>query len=215
MSMDIAYNYDEQWLLHLVMERGLGKAHWIRNARELGAWFAQRDAWLPMGSLTAHHLDSHDSFRWPEPGQKWRRKQYGVPATAALMAVFALSGGPYMTYVGGEEGIQDEVRAVSSLRAAHFVIARGWSDYAGVRAGDDDICAVLREDDQAQVLVLVNLRDRTVVTDVALESSPPASATEDLLGGETLVWSYSMTGSAVQVTMVSFALAAYDVGAPR
>ncbi len=191
MSMDLAYNYDEQFLVPSVIHRGAGKAHWVRNARELGRWLEVRDATLPLGSLTAHHLDSHDTFWWPEPGQKWRREQYGLPATAALMAVFCLSGGPYMTYVGGEVGIEDEVRAASALRREHPNFASGRSNYRSVMAAHDDVYAVIRESAEGRGLLLVNLSDEPVSSQVTVARSDGAADSPvrvDLLGGLEVDW---------------------------
>jgi hypothetical protein len=193
-TMDLTYNYDEQWLVRAVMTGGAGRSHWIRNGRELGRWFHDRDASLPRGSLTAHHLDSHDSFWWPHPGQKWRREQFGLPATAALMTMFALSGGPMMTFVGGELGIEDEVRAVNRLRAASAAFGRGVSDYAAIEVDDDDVYAVLRHLDGATGLLLVNLSDHEVVTHCSLVAGVIAAAahrllTSDALGGGPIAWS--------------------------
>lgn len=219
MTMDVAYNYDEQWLVRAVMERGSGKEHWIRNARELGQWFAQRDASIPKGSLTAHHLDSHDSFWWPEPGQKWRREQYGVPATAALMAVFCLSGGPFMTYVGGEEGIEEEVRAAATLRRERPNFSRGRSDHNAVTASHDDIYVVLRESVEGSGLLLVNLSDARVESTVWVvpqTESLEGISTSDLLGGATIAWARDSAGGwTTTVTLEPYQVAAYDLAGIR
>jgi glycosidase len=219
MTMDVAYNYDEQWLVRAVMERGSGKSHWIRNARELGHWFAQRDASLSTGTLTAHHLDSHDSFWWPEPGQKWRREQYGLPATAALMAVFCLSGGPYMTYVGGETGIESEVRAAARLRREHRNFARGRSDFAAVVASDDDVYAVVRESDDGSGLLLVNLSDVPVdstVSVVAQGTSLSTLSTDDLLGASAVAWVRHGAGDwTTSISLLPYQAAAYDLAGMR
>jgi hypothetical protein len=194
MAMDVAYNYDEQWLVRAVMESGAGKSHWIRNARELGQWFAWRDASLAPGSLTAHHLDSHDTFWWPEPGHKWRREQYGERAMAALMAVFALSGGPYMTFAGGEVGIEDDVRAVNSLRLSHTWFARGESKYDVVAADHDDVYAVLRE---------------------SADGSGSHRCAEVLTGARESVWRLDDGQWRTVVELAAFEAAAFDVGPLR
>ncbi len=118
-TMDITYNYDEHWLIHAVLrpESALGKNPLgIRHARDLAAWFRDKEAALPTGAMTARHIDSHDTFWWPLPGFKWRREQYGLPATRALLAIWSLIGGVYMTFVGGEIGIEPDVRRVNRLR---------------------------------------------------------------------------------------------------
>ncbi len=220
MAMDVAYNYDEQWLVRAVMENGAGKSHWIRNARELGQWFAWRDATLAPGSLTAHHLDSHDTFWWPEPGHKWRREQYGEQATAALMAVFALSGGPYMTFVGGEVGIEDAVRAVNSLRLSHPWFARGESKYDVVAADHDDVYAVLRESADGSGLLLVNLSDQPVTASVNLqvEGEPTVEAhhcADVLTGGPESLWRLDEGLWTTVVGLGAFEAKAFNVGPLR
>ncbi|MFZ4485787.1 MAG: alpha-amylase family glycosyl hydrolase [Candidatus Nanopelagicales bacterium] len=215
MSMDLAYNYDEQFLVPAVIHRGAGKAHWVRNARELGRWLEVRDATLPCGSLTAHHLDSHDTFWWPEPGQKWRREQFGLPATAALMAVFCLSGGPYMTYVGGEVGIEGEVRAAAALRRAHPNFARGWSDYRSVTAAHDDVYAVIRESADGRGLLLVNLSDEPVSSLVTVASAGRAEDVPvpiDLLGRCQADWMLDAERNwTAQVRLDPYQVAAFDL----
>lgn len=215
MSMDLAYNYDEQFLVPAVIHRGAGKAHWVRNARELGRWLEVRDATLPLGSLTAHHLDSHDTFWWPEPGQKWRREQFGLPATAALMAVFCLSGGPYMTYVGGEVGIEDEVRAAAALRREHPNFARGRSDYRSLTATHDDVYAVIRESAEGRGLLLVNLSDEPVSSLVTVATRGGADgvpAPIDLLGGRQVDWALDAEQRWIaQVRLDSYQAAAFDL----
>ena len=116
-DMDLNYNYDEFWLPDSLF--GSGSEHppsRVRHGRDLAEWMAQRDRSVPAGSLTAHHVDSHDSFWFPLPGRKWRREQFGIDATTALMCAYALSGGPFMMFVGGEVGMVDQVRRVNALR---------------------------------------------------------------------------------------------------
>jgi hypothetical protein len=204
-SMDLVYNYDEQWLVRAVLTGGSGRAQEVRNARELARWLADRNAALPPGSLTAHHLDSHDTFWYPEPGMKWRREQWGVPAARALATVLALSGGAYMTFVGGEAGMEERVRAIGRLRASRPELSEGQSDYEAVRVADDDVYAVVQRGPTGSSLVVVNLADRTIATacrlaghgadiqSMARPGVPPAetagtAVTHDLLAGADVAW---------------------------
>ena len=193
MAMDLNYNYDEHWLIDAVMGTGTGGSASVRNARELGQWLSQRDATLPVGSVTAHHIDSHDTFWWPVPGQKWRREQFGLAATSAWMSVFALSGGPYMTFVGGEFGIEGHVRAVNTIRRDSPWFVRGTSDYESIHCSDDRVYAVLRRSDEGTGVLLVNLSEHSVSTVCTIRQGVIASAEARLtltaeLGGRTESW---------------------------
>lgn len=192
-AMDLNYNYDEQWLISAVMTGGADNEHGVRDAHELGQWLAARDATLPQGALTAHHIDSHDTFWWPLPGSKWRREQYGAAATAALMTVFALSGGPYMTFVGGEVDIEDHVLAVNRLRLERPEFVLGTSDYESVQTDDHRIYSVIRRSTTGCALLLVNLHDQATVATCVLggpviDSTDDQVGTPDAFGGESLSW---------------------------
>ena len=173
-SMDLTYNYDEHWLIPAIVrpERELARNPLgIRDARDLAHWFRDKAAALPAGATTARHIDSHDSFWWPLPGFKWRREQYGVPATRALMATWALTGGAYMMFVGGEEQIEADLRRVNRLRREEPTIGQGVADYDGVYVSDAHIFAVLRRIDGATTLVLVNHSRQPVEAMVSLDLS--------------------------------------------
>ena len=217
-AMDLNYNYDEQWLITAVMTGGGGNDHWVRTARELGSWLAQRDAALPRTALTAHHIDSHDTFWWPLPGHKWRREQYGPAAAAAWMTTFALSGGPYMTFVGGEEQIEDQARAVNRLRAEAPELVTGRSDYACVQVDDDHVYAVVRRSDAdlGLALVLVNLSEHLIVTGCSLAADVLRSAdavvtTRDALGGAALTWHREDTAWRTTIELAPFASSAISL----
>ncbi len=166
-DMDLTYNYDEQWLVRAITATENGRAHWIRNARELVEWLAQRDRSLPFNAMTAHHIDSHDTFWWPSPGRKWRREQHGAPRTAALMAIFALRGEPYMTFVGGEEGIEPEVTAVNAARLKHPVLATGEIIHGALDVSDDRVYAILLRGAAQEAIVVVNTADAPLTVTVS------------------------------------------------
>ncbi|NCA25895.1 MAG: hypothetical protein EBV37_03200, partial [Actinobacteria bacterium] len=75
-AMDLNYNYDEQWLVTSLSDEKAQSSWGIRCAKDLANWVAERDKFLPIGSMTAHHIDSHDTFWWPSWGKKWRREQF-------------------------------------------------------------------------------------------------------------------------------------------
>jgi hypothetical protein len=170
--MDLTYNYDEQWLVHAVLRPnpdGREEPTAVRHGRDLAAWLRDRNAVLPPGAQIAHHIDSHDTFWWPLPGQKWRREQYGLAAARALLAVFALSGGAYMTFVGGEVGLEDDLRRVHRLRATLPEIGQGAAAYDAVAVDRDEVYAVARRHERDVAVLLVNLADYPVAAAVALD----------------------------------------------
>ncbi|MGH2561110.1 MAG: alpha-amylase family glycosyl hydrolase [Thermomicrobiales bacterium] len=171
--MDLVYNYDEQWLVHAVLrpiadERDQRVS--VRSGRELAAWFRDRNAVLPRGARIAHHIDSHDTFWWPLPGHKWRREQYGIEAARALLAIFALSGGAYMTFVGGECALDDEIRRVHHLRQTLPEIGHGSADYDAVTVDHDAIYAVVRRRGRDCSVLVVNLSDQPLEATFALDA---------------------------------------------
>ncbi|QNE46192.1 hypothetical protein F1C58_04225 [Glaciihabitans sp. INWT7] len=208
-AMDLNYNYDEHWLIGAVMMNGAGNTQWVRNARELGQWWEEKDASLPIGSMTAHHIDSHDTFWWPLPGRKWRREQFGSAATAAWMTVFALSGGPYMTFVGGEVSIEGQVRAINRVRREHPEFVLGISDYSAISCDDEHVYSVVRRGATQTGLCLVNLseNDRTVLC-VLQENviGDPVSTvtTRSLLDDSVVVWTRQDGGWITTITLAAY-----------
>ena len=172
-AMDATYNYDEHWLPDALLltpqEDEQSRRTSVRNGRELAAWFRDRNAVLPPGSFIAHHIDSHDTFWWPLPGQKWRREQFGLDATRALLAVFSLSGGAYMTFVGGEKGIEEELRRVHRLRRTLPEVGRGAADYDAVWVDREAVYAVVRRSGSSCSVLLVNLSSEEVEATCSLD----------------------------------------------
>lgn len=117
-SMDLNYNYDEQWLVTSIATPSTRNPWGVSSGKQLANWFADRDALLPNGSLTAHHIDSHDTFWWPSWGNKWRRQQFGLQLTRMLYVVFGSLPGPFMLFVGGEEGILDLIPKIAEFKMA-------------------------------------------------------------------------------------------------
>jgi hypothetical protein len=185
-SMDLNYNYDEQWLVPAVMAGATQEEPWlVSNARELALWMAERDATLPRAAATAHHIDSHDTFWWPLPGHKWRREQYGIAATRALLSVFALCGGAFMSFVGAEVGVEDHLRRVNLLRRNRTEIRDGAADYGAVLVECPDVFAVVRRSPYTHpALVLVNLSGRTSDCAAVLQSWPTQQMLFDVLSGD-------------------------------
>jgi glycosidase len=171
-SMDVNYNYDEQWLVTALGEpRADAAARSVRTAREFAEWMEDRDAFLPTGSLTAHHIDSHDTFWWPEWGKKWRREQFPLPVVRALAATFMALEGPFMMFAGGEEGLEDLLAAIHEARADPRL---PWADRPRFVSGNDEQLLHVSRPGEPGVDVLVNLsRDRSI--GFALDGAEPST----------------------------------------
>jgi hypothetical protein len=155
-SMDVNYNYDEQWLVSALLQQAhTGRA--VANAKDFMNWMTDRDDFLPEGSHTAHHIDSHDTFWWPQWGKKWRREQYPIEAVQALAAAFLSLDGPYMMFTGGEEGIEDVLHGFLSLRNSHRDLwaTRGVFDTDSDSSGD--LVIVRRDGANTSLVTIVNM----------------------------------------------------------
>ena len=115
-SMDLNYNYDEQWLVTAICDPSTRAPWGIAHAKDLAGWFESRNAMLPRGSITAHHIDSHDTFWWPSWGKKWRREQFTLAQVKLLTLVFATLPGPFMMFSGGEIGIEELLPRISKAK---------------------------------------------------------------------------------------------------
>lgn len=154
-SMDVNYNYDEQWLVSALM-KGNHAERSVRNARDFMLWIQDRDDFLPVGSQTAHHIDSHDTFWWPQWGKKWRREQYSLEAVRSLAATFLALDGPYMMFTGGEVGIQEELTELLNFRNDHSAqwAQRGTFDTESDSTGS--LIVVTRSANGKSVVSIVN-----------------------------------------------------------
>jgi glycosidase len=212
-SMDITYNYDEHWLFHAVLRPEFALQRHplgVRHARDLAEWFRNKAAALPAGAITARHIDSHDSFWWPLPGFKWRREQYGLEATRALLAVWSLTGGVYMTFIGGEEGIEDDLRRVHRLRRTIPEFGHGEANYDAVTCTDDGIFAVARYSPEGSSLLLVNLSRNAIDTTVSVDTAA-LRLDRDTTYTVTDAWSDEVLSHSGSWTWPGTALEAFDL----
>jgi glycosidase len=185
-SMDLNYNYDEQWLVTALLAPDPSRKPWtVRAGADLARWLRDRDALLPPGSLTAHHLDSHDTFWWPLWGAKWRREQFGLDRVAALTQLFVLTGGPYMMFTGGEAGIEDVLREVLALKRRLPALSRGTSSF-DVQTDDPCVFTVTRRHAGQLVVVLVNLADAATSVPILLPAAPSGQWTDALIASARL-----------------------------
>lgn len=154
-SMDLNYNYDEQWLVSALADPGARTPHGVHTARDFMRWMQDRDRFLPEGSKTAHHIDSHDTFWWPHWGKKWRREQFGIEATKMLTITFLSLDGPFMMFTGGEEGIDAELQLLGSLRAERREL---WTSPAVFDTVSDDSghLLIVRRGGADGIVVIVN-----------------------------------------------------------
>lgn len=163
-SMDVNYNYDEQWLVTALMTPQDVNQRGVTTAQQLMHWMEDRDAFLPVGSRTAHHIDSHDTFWWPQWGSKWRREQFGIDAVRALTVTFMALDGPYMMFTGGEQGVERELQLMGGLRQSDPEL---WTTPAAfVHDADDsgDLFIVRRRTRSASLTIVVNLSRSTART---------------------------------------------------
>jgi len=163
-SMDVNYNYDEQWLVAALLNSSGGKKRTPRTGRDFMQWMEDRDDFLPPGSHTAHHIDSHDTFWWPQWGKKWRREQFSLPAVRALTAAFLAIDGPYMLFTGGEEGIEETLQGLLNFRNSHREL---WAERAQFDTDSDpsgNLVIAKRSTPGIESLCIVNLSASETVT---------------------------------------------------
>ena len=169
-SMDLNYNYDEQWLVTALADPGSMPPRAVRTAREFAQWMQDRDAFLPHGSQTAHHIDSHDTFWWPEWGKKWRREQFPIGMVRALTAAFISVDGPYMMFTGGEEGVEDLLAAFNGSRRRHPDLWARTGEFVLAPGQDEQLLHIRRVAATGEVLdVIVNIGQESPVS-FALEA---------------------------------------------
>ncbi len=173
-SLDLNYGYPESWLIGSLFDDRLDNAHdWRRvsTGRELAAWFRDFDATLPPGSATAHFVDCHDTIWWRLPGDLWRREQIGLPGTKALVAIYALRGGAYLTCAGGETDVEPHLKRVHALRTYLPEMRDGAIDYTSVSSDHDAIYAVVRHNRHRATLVAVNASAQPLSASVRVETA--------------------------------------------
>jgi glycosidase len=175
-SMDLNYNYDEQWLLTSLGTPSKAKPWGVRDGKALAVWMRDRDAMLPAGSLTAHHIDSHDTFWWPSWGKKWRREQFTMDQVRMFTLVFGGLPGPLMMFSGGEHGIEDLLPALAAIKQGHvwrYGAVSWWAD----DATPDSVFGITRALGSEAVSLVVNVGE----SPVSFASSSPIMSATSLL----------------------------------
>ncbi len=171
-SMDLNYNYDEQWLVTAITNPSAVKPWGVTNAKGLARWMSDRDALLPKGSLTAHHIDSHDTFWWPTWGKKWRREQFTAEQFRLLTVIFAALPGPFMMFSGGEQGIEDLLPVLATLKDRPEWRTGGveWWTHDDV---PDAVFGLTRSLGRQSTTVLANFSDAPVTVSIPSTSASP------------------------------------------
>ena len=160
-AMDLNYNYDEQWLVTALSDVKSQSAWGINCARHLAQWVQERDKFLPAGSMTAHHIDSHDTFWWPTWGKKWRREQFDINKVALLTLIFGSLPGPFMMFSGGEIGIEQLLPKLAKVKKSQIWLTgqiKWWSD----EQYPDGLFAISRSESNQMVVTLVNYTDKDI-----------------------------------------------------
>jgi len=160
-SMDLNYNYDEQWLVTSLGSPKSQKPWGIRSARDLAEWIKDRDSLLPAGSMTAHHIDSHDTFWWPSWGAKWRREQFDIETVRLLTLIFAALPGPFMMFVGGEQGIEDILPNLAGLKR-ESIWQKGKAKWWSEQETPVDLFGLTRTLGAESFTVLVNMGEAEI-----------------------------------------------------
>ena len=161
-AMDLNYNYDEQWLVTAISDPTAQSAWGVRGAKDLATWVAERDRFLPNGSLTAHHIDSHDTFWWPSWGKKWRREQFDITKVKLLTLIFGSLPGPFMMFSGGEIGIEQLLPKLAKVKGSRIWLT-GEINWWTASSYPDGLFAISRSLDKQVSASLVNFTDKELV----------------------------------------------------
>ena len=161
-AMDLNYNYDEQWLVTAISDPTAQSAWGVRGAKDLATWVAERDKFLPAGSMTAHHIDSHDTFWWPTWGKKWRREQFDITKVKLLTLIFGSLPGPFMMFSGGEIGIEQLLPKLAEVKRSRIWLT-GEINWWTKATDPDGLFAISRNLDKQVSTSLVNFTDKELV----------------------------------------------------
>ncbi|SES11676.1 alpha-amylase family glycosyl hydrolase [Salipaludibacillus aurantiacus] len=176
-NMDLNYNYDEHWIIQALMYDsstitiGREKPSDKITAEEMSEWFDVRQRWLPENYRTAHHVDSHDSFWWYPPGKKWRREQFGIEETVLLTYLYLFIEGPFMMYVGGEHGIENELTKGIELKKTHPPFISGTCDFKGGTSSNPNIFLPVRKTRDHVTACIANCSSETQTVTISWKDS--------------------------------------------
>jgi glycosidase len=161
-AMDLNYNYDEQWLVTSLADEKAQSTWGIRCAKDLASWVEERDKFLPNGSMTAHHIDSHDTFWWPSWGKKWRREQFDITKVKLLTLIFGSLPGPFMMFSGGEIGIEQLLPKLAAVKRSKIWLM-GEINWWTASTHPDGLFAISRKFDGKVSTSFVNFTDKELI----------------------------------------------------
>jgi glycosidase len=211
-SMDLNYNYDEQWLVTAITNPESVKPWGVKTAKGLARWIRERDALLPNGSLTAHHIDSHDTFWWPTWGKKWRREQFTAEQFRMLTVIFGSLPGPFMMFTGGEQGIDDLLPLLAILKSRREWRGGAVSWWTSDEV-PDSVFGLTRSLGEESTTVLVNYSGDPV-TISTLGRIPSIGSTQTVLfavaGDAATVGSTDLVRSDDRIVLAPFSAVAYS-----
>lgn len=203
-AMDLNYNYDEQWLVTAISEPSAQSAWGVRGAKDLATWVQERDRFLPNGSLTAHHIDSHDTFWWPSWGKKWRREQFDITKVKLLTLIFGSLPGPFMMFSGGEIGIEQLLPKLAKVKRSKIWLT-GEINWWTAANDPDGLFAISRTLDKEVSASLVNFTDKELV----VKNGANYQLKSVLLQiGESIV----INSSQIKLTPFSGAVVEFEIG---
>ncbi|MCL5745739.1 MAG: alpha-amylase family glycosyl hydrolase, partial [Acidobacteria bacterium] len=176
---DTNYAYEELWIFEQLLAwrsrlsrsayaAALGTAQKPITAFQARQWLENRRRSMPPGIVTIHQVDSHDSFWWLPPGEKFRREQFGAEGARALLFMIGTLDGGMMHYPTGEQGNEEFMRRVLALRGEVPQISNGRCEYLKVRVSDDSVFAVSWESPEGVAIPLTNLGQTAVNVRVEL-----------------------------------------------
>ena len=151
--------------------------------------------------MTAHHIDSHDTFWWPSWGSKWRREQFGIEYVRLLTTMFGLLPGPFMMFIGGEEGIEELLPMIANIKK-NVIWNEGATHWWLSPYTPQEIFGLTHHQQDAAITLLINFSDRVTKFDAEI---PLDSAVVKLQEG-----SYALSGNVLELAPRSAIVLTHD-----
>ena len=175
---DVNYAYGELWLYDDLLSWHRAPYRMFDNptlkradARSARIWFQDLRAANPLGAKTIHQVDSHDSFWARTPGMEFRREQFGPDGYRALFFTVAMLDSGLMQYPTAEQGNEDFVKRVLSLRSSTAEIVNGRCYYLLPEVSSDSVFAVGWKGPSGWVFPMTNFSEETVKVLIRLKNS--------------------------------------------